>query len=333
MRAWLFAAGLLAICLLASGGTAQAASGGNLPGGSWSQTCRNGAVNYNVLYAQCQRLNGSWWYSSIDPRSCGNRGVGNNDGNLVCEAGGGGNLPGGSWRQSCRNGNMNHNVLHAQCQRVNGNWRNSTIDPRSCGNRGVGNNDGNLVCEGSGGILPNGSWQQSCRNGNMNYNMLYAQCQRVNGSYRVSSIDPRSCGNRGVGNNDGNLVCEGGGGGNLPSGSWRQSCRNGNMYYSTLNAQCQRVNGSWRDSSIDTRSCGNRGVGNNDGNLVCEGGAGGGNLPGGSWRQSCRNGSMNYNTLSAQCQRVNGSWRNSSINTRSCGNRGVGNNDGNLVCE
>ena len=100
--------------------------------------------------------------------------------------------------------------------------------------------------------------------------MLYAQCQRINGSWRNTSIDARSCGNRGAGNVDGNLVCEGGSGGNLPYGSWRQSCQNGTMNFSTLYAQCRRVNGSWRDSSIDIHSCGSRGVGNNDGNLVCE---------------------------------------------------------------
>ena len=31
--------------------------------------------------------------------------------------------------------------------------------------------------------MPNGSWQQTCRNANMKGGTLYAQCQRMNGGY------------------------------------------------------------------------------------------------------------------------------------------------------
>ena len=163
---------------------------------------------------------------------------------------------------------------------------------------------------------------------------LYAQCQRMNGGWRDSSIDPRQCGNRGVSNDNGNLVCEGGGGGTMPGGSWQQTCRNANMKGGTLYAQCQRMNGGWRDSSIDPRQCGNGAVVNNDGNLVCEGGGGGGyKLPGGSWQQSCRDSKANGGVLTATCQRANGSWQPAWINYRGCPSGRVGNADGKLVCE
>src|SRR5882672_9439068 len=129
-------------------------------------TCRNPNMKGGTLYAQCQRMNGGWRDSSIDPRQCGKGGVANDNGNLICEGGGGGNTPGGSWQQTCRNANVNGGTLYAQCQRMNGGWRYSSIDPRQCGNGGVANNDGNLVWEGGGGgggdKLPGGSWQQSC---------------------------------------------------------------------------------------------------------------------------------------------------------------------------
>src|SRR5438477_650270 len=107
------------------------------PDGSYQQTCRNMDMKGGTLYAQCQRMNGGWRDSSIDPRQCGNRGVSNDNGNLVCEGGGGGTMPGGSWQQTCRNANMKGGTLYAQCQRMNGGWRDSSIDPRQCGNRGV----------------------------------------------------------------------------------------------------------------------------------------------------------------------------------------------------
>src|SRR5438552_7563142 len=244
--------------------------------------------------------------------------------------------PDGSYQQTCRNIDTDKNNgkrrVTAECQDRRGNWQRSRLNYEQCINQRVANDDGTLVCESDGGRLPNGSWSQSCRNGATRSGWLYADCQRTNGGWRNSSIDPRQCGKGGVSNDNGNLVCKGGGGGAMPNGSWQQTCRNANMKGGTLYAQCQRMNGGWRDSSIDPRQCGNRGVSNDNGNLVCEGG-GGGTMPGGSWQQTCRNSNMKGGTLYAQCQRMNGGWRDSSIDPRQCGNRGVSNDNGNLVCE
>ena len=59
--------------------------------------------------------------------------------------------------------------------------------------------------------------------------------------------------------------------GNLPSGSWRDSCRNGVRYGTDLYAQCQAANGSWRDTSLDLNRCPRGPVGNDNGRLFCEG--------------------------------------------------------------
>jgi len=324
----------LVVAALAAPNLAAAAP----PDGSYQQTCRNIDTDKNNgkrrVTAECQDRRGNWQRSRLNYEQCINQRVANDDGTLVCESDGG-RLPNGSWSQSCRNGATRNGWLYADCQRTNGGWRSSSIDPRQCGKGGVSNDNGNLVCEGGGGNLPSGSWQQTCRNSNMKGGTLYAQCQRMNGGWRDSSIDPRQCGNRGVSNDNGNLVCEGGGGGNLPGGSWQQTCRNSNMKGGTLYAQCQRMNGSWRDSSIDARQCGgNGGVANNDGNLVCESGGGGGDkLPGGSWQQSCRDGKANGGVLTATCQRMSGNWTPAWINYRGCPSGRVGNADGKLVCE
>ena len=246
--------------------------------------------------------------------------------------------PDGSYQQTCRNINTDKSNgkrrVSADCQDRRGNWQRSRLNYEQCINQRVANDNGTLVCESDGGRLPNGSWSQSCRNGATRNGWLYADCRRTNGNWRSSSIDLRQCGNRGVANDNGNLVCEGRGG-NMPSGSWQQTCRNSNMRGGTLYAQCQRMNGGWRDSSIDPRQCGgNGGVANNDGNLVCEGGGGGGDrLPGGSWQQSCRDGKASGGVLTASCQRMNGNWQPAWINYRGCTSGRVGNADGRLVCE
>ena len=152
---------------------------------------------------------------------------------------------------------------------------------------------------------------------------------------RSTSIDPQRCANNTVGNDDGYLVCEGSGNGQLPGGSWNQSCRNANMRKGWLYADCRRIDGGWRSSSIDAQRCGRGGVANDNGNLVCEGsGGGGGKLPGGSWQQSCRDyRAGNDGVLTATCQRMDGGWSKTWINYTRCPNRRVANDNGNLVCE
>ena len=143
----------------------------------------------------------------------------------------------------------------------------------------MANNNGNLVCEsgggsgGSGGQLPGGSWDQSCRNGSMQNGMLYAQCQRTDGSRRDSSIDPRSCNGGRVANNNGNLVCESGGGNansEFPRGDWRDSCRDARMEGSILRASCQKFDGRWTDAWIDMNRCSSGKVYSNNGLLLCK---------------------------------------------------------------
>ena len=157
-----------------------------------------------------------------------------------------------------------------------------------------------------------------------------AECHNFSGSVRAYS---RSCALlriRFAALYNGQLFCEGAG--NLPSGSWRDSCRNGYRQGGDLYAECQAANGRWRDASLDLNRCPHGPVGNDNGQLFCEGAGNAGSLPGGSWRDSCRNGNRQGAQLYAQCRAANGKWRDASLDLGRCPRGPVGNDNGRLFC-
>lgn len=270
------------------------------PYGNYQQTCQNIRTRGDRLEARCQKRDGGWRDTSIDYRRCRGQIV-NDDGNLRCDnsgrsqrgrgAGWRGGLPEGSYQQTCQNVNMRGNLLQARCAKRDGGWRDTTLDYRNC--RGdIINDDGNLRCgtgggqwqgRGPGGFwgggMPQGDYQQTCQNVNMNGGMLQARCQKRDGGWRDTSIDYRDC-RGGIVNDDGNLRCDNsgrwqsggpGGGywqGRMPRGSYEQSCQNMSVNANLLQARCQKKDGGWRDTSIDYRDC--RGdIINDDGNLRC----------------------------------------------------------------
>lgn len=338
----LFAAGLP---------VAPPAQAQSLPGGSWRQSCSNGYIRGDRLYASCQQPGGGNRQTSAALTNCAE--FGNRNGALFCErsgnwggwggsGGSGGGLPGGSWRQSCRDGYVRNDRLYARCEQPAGGFNSTSAALSNC--RSFGNRNGFLFCESSGGgsgggwSMPGGSWRQSCRDGDMRGYTLYARCQMSNGGYRTTSADTRNC--RSFGNRNGTLFCEtgtgGGWGGYLPEGSWRSSCRNGRVDGYILRAECRRNSGSYRSTSADTRSC--RAFGNRDGYLSCEsnGGGGSGNLRGwsGSFLQSCRNIRVSdEGRLRAECRNSSGGYTYSELRRKYCEIRRAGNNNGRLFCE
>ncbi len=123
--------------------------------------------------------------------------------------------------------------------------------------------------------------------------------------------------------------------GGLPGGSWRQTCQNAYVRDGVLYAQCQRNDGRYGSASVQITSC--QAFGNRDGQLFCESsgdGRYGGNQWDGSFRNSCRNISIESNgDLLATCPTGNGGWRQSRLSARDCGSYRAGTRDGNLVCE
>jgi len=139
--------------------------------------------------------------------------------------GGWGQIPSGSYQQSCRDARVNGSgpnaMLSASCQDSRGRWSYSSIRFSQC--RGdIANQNGRLACAwggggggggpGWGGGLPNGTYQQSCRDARVNGNMLSASCQDNRGRWNYSSIRYRDC-RYDIRNDNGRLACEFGGGG------------------------------------------------------------------------------------------------------------------------
>jgi len=121
------------------------------------------------------------------------------------------------------------------------------------------------------GPLPGGSWQQSCRDGQVRNGYLRAQCLTANNTYRPAAARIGTC--RSFGNRNGTLFCETDGGSNYRwSGSYETSCRdastgnNGNLI-----ASCQNAKGVWQRTMITPRQCPSYRAGNRNGRLFCEG--------------------------------------------------------------
>lgn len=127
----------------------------------------------------------------------------------------------------------------------------------------------------------------------------------------------------------------------LPPGDYKQTCRDMRSNGSQLTARCQRVDGGWRNTSINFRSC-NGPIANDDGNLRCSQGGRGygynrpgwqGGLPPGDYKRTCQNMRMNGDRLNATCQKRDGGWNDTSLrNVYNCNTRVV-NDDGNLRCQ
>jgi hypothetical protein len=109
----------------------------------------------------------------------------------------------------------------------------------------------------------------------------------------------------------------------LPPGSYTQTCTNASLQGETLTATCKRFNGSTTKTELPFATSCVGIISNVDGNLACTG-------PTGSFARTCKNARVENHELFATCQRINGSWKNSST-TFSGFQHPVTNCDGNLV--
>jgi CVNH domain len=119
--------------------------------------------------------------------------------------------------------------------------------------------------------------------------------------------------------------------GPLPAGSYTESCRDMRVDRDRrrLEAECQGRDGRWHDTTLDLRDC-DRGIMNTDGRLVCPRQEAL-RLPAGSYRETCRDFSVDQRRLGARCRRLNGEWRDTEIDLSRC-KRPIRNDDGRLVC-
>src|SRR5262249_44418749 len=101
--------------------------------------------------------------------------------------------------------------------------------------------------------------------------------------------------------------------GTLPSGTYTESCRELSVDRDRhrLEGECRRRDGRWQLTRLDLREC-DRGIVNNDGWLACPRQEIV-RLPAGSYRDSCRDFSVQKSQLGARCRRKNGDWRDTEI--------------------
>jgi len=164
-------------------------------------------------------------------------------------------VPSGSYQQSCQNIRMRGGLLTARCNGPSGLVRTS-IDPRTCRGGDIANSNGQLVCNGGNGY----------GNGN-GYGRGYGRHHhRDNGNGNAGYNNGRGYGNNG--SQYGNNGRYGNGYGNVPSGSYQQSCTNAVMRGGTLTATCPG-NGGSMTTSIDARSCRGGDIANVNGRLQC----------------------------------------------------------------
>ena len=283
-------------------GSHAPASAAQIPPGSYRQSCTNITSNGSLISATCPDVNGNMHSASLNYARCPGSQVANNNGVLVCGAGGyniGRTLPGGSWRASCKNASKTNTTLFATCDNGYGGWTNSSLNLAGCPTRLVGNNHGSLFCSGdaNGAYLPPGAWRNSCRDAREDGRMIYADCDDGRGNYRPTQVDTGVCPRSEIINTAGRLYCinhpgrgngdaddnhngngnhygNGDGNGNryttLPAGTWRTTCRNGSITGTILHAQCLNSGGSWVGTSFDLRRCSGP-LGNSNGQLVCQG--------------------------------------------------------------
>jgi hypothetical protein len=115
-----------------------------------------------------------------------------------------------------------------------------------------------------------------------------------------------------------------------PQGPYRQTCSSIRIDGSLLKANCQRMDGTWRNTALDLRGCDSR-VFNDDGRLRCGGQGGPSSIPPGSYARSCTDIRVRNGTLHCECRGNDGRWYRNDVPVRAC-SRFV-NRNGRLGCE
>jgi hypothetical protein len=175
-------------------------TGGNLPQGTYKQSCNNCTVSGSNLTAKCNPIKGTYnqSYSTLNNYGACRSGIENLDGNLTCDKGDA-TAPAGSYRTSCRDIAVEKGSLYAKCRNVAGVWKEAAVSLNTC-NQGVYNANGVLGC-----TLPYGTYQQTCRNSRVSGGQLTAECRTKSGSWITSSVSVSCRGD--LNNNDGRLGC------------------------------------------------------------------------------------------------------------------------------
>jgi hypothetical protein len=239
------------------------------PSGSYQQSCRNIGVNGSTLYANCQNINGEWQSTQLqDFQRCAGE-IGNNNGALRCDMRensfqpvgqgnwqiGQGNwqngAPSGGYTQTCQEIRTSGNTLEANCKTMGGQWTRTSLPNFNQCIGEIENNDGRLVCNKGGN---NGHWY---RNGDQQGD------RRDNGQGYGNGDQQGDRRDNGQGYRNGDRQ------NGAPYGGYSQTCQDIRTNGFTLQANCQKKNGKWRQASLrHFNQCVGE-IENNNGKLVC----------------------------------------------------------------
>lgn len=177
--------------------------------------------------------------------------------------------------------------------------------------------------------IPPGSYKKTCKDIQvMPGNLLWAMCEKADGSYEKSTLQFTKC-EGDISNSNGKLSCRQKAGKQPPNGSYKKSCKNIRVDGKQLKAKCEKKNGNWNNTSIKYKNC-KGDISNNNGELSCNGG-GGSKIPQGSYRDSCKNSYVEGKWLYSNCKKKNGNWHKTSLKYKNC-NKDIKNDNGNLTC-
>ena len=123
------------------------AAAGELPRGSWTQSCSNASMSGPDLRATCSKIDGSSITTSRNVIECRKPvTLSNIDGQLTCDQTKLVLMPEGNWIINCRGSSMKGPVLQASCGKIDGAWATTSIDVRTCDTT-INNINGILICD------------------------------------------------------------------------------------------------------------------------------------------------------------------------------------------
>jgi CVNH domain len=143
--------------------------------------------------------------------------------------------PGGGYAQTCQDIRTNGTTLEAKCQTRDGNWNQTSLQNFNQCTGGIENDDGRLVC--NKGSNSGEGYRQGDRQGDRHDNgQGYRHDDQQNGA---------------------------------PSGGYTQTCKDIRTSGNALQANCQKKNGKWKQSSLRNFNRCSSEIENNNGKLVC----------------------------------------------------------------
>ena len=145
------------------------------------------------------------------------------------------NVPAGGYAQTCQDIRTNGTTLEARCQTRDGNWNRTSLPDFNQCTGGIENDNGRLVCNNRTNN------EQGYRHGE------HEGDRRDNGRGDRHDEDRHGA----------------------PYGGYMQSCQDIRIVGTTLQANCQKKNGKWRQASLRNFNRCTDQIENNNGKLVC----------------------------------------------------------------